>query len=118
MVDFVEFNGPARLLQARGRINVLNAEVFEAHVRSAIAGTSHDVIIDASEVTYLSTAGLRVFLRLWQELQKENRNLHICALRPYIRQVFEIIGFDQFIPIQADIAEALAAVEDRTRSRP
>ncbi len=115
MVEFVEFNGPARLLQARGRINVLTADVFEALARRAFAGTDDDVIIDASAVTHISSVGLRAFLRLWQDLKKENRNLHLCALRPYIRQVFEIIGFDQFISIQTDIAAALAAVEDRTR---
>jgi anti-anti-sigma factor len=118
MVDLVELDGPARLLQARGRINVLTADLFEAHARLAFAGTDHDVIIDASEVTYLSTAGLRAFLRLWRDLQEKGRDLHVCALRPYIREVFQIIGFDQLIPIHADTAAALAAVVDRIQSRP
>lgn len=110
MVDVVEFNGPALLLHARGRINVLTADAFEALARQALAGSDRDVIIDSSDVTYLSTAGIRAFLRLSQQLNKQNRNLHICALRPYIREVFEIIGFDQLIPIHVDIAAALAAV--------
>ena len=112
-VDSVEYDGPVRLLQARGRINVLTADLFEAHARRAFSDTDCDVIIDASEVSYLSTAGLRAFLRLWQALKKEDRSLHVCALRPYIREVFQIIGFDQFIPIHPDIAAGLAAVEGR-----
>ena len=111
MVEFVGFRGPVCLLQASGRVNVLNADVFEAHAMSAMAGTDCDVIIDASRVTYLSTSGLRVFLHVWQELQKRNRNLYVCALQPYIRYVFELIGFDRLIPLQSDIDSALAASE-------
>ncbi len=116
IVDVVAANGPVLLLQARGRINALTADAFEVQVRRAVASTDRDVIIDGSQVTYLSSAGLRVFLQLWQELNKKERALHVCALRPYIQQVFEIVGFDQIITIQADTAAALAAVERRTQS--
>ena len=115
-VDVVPSNGPVLLLQAQGRINVLTADAFEVQVRRAVASSDRDVIIDGSQVTYLSSAGLRVFLQLWQELSSKDRALHVCALKPYIKQVFEIVGFDQIITIQADTAAALAAVEERMRS--
>ncbi len=111
MIDVVPLNGPALLLRARGRINILSADAFEASVRNAITGEKSTVIIECSDVTYLSSAGLRAFLRLWQDLNSKNRNLHICALKPYIREVFRIIGFDQLIPIHADIPATLTAVE-------
>ena len=114
MIDIVASEGHVLLLQARGRINVLNADEFEVQARRALAGADRDVIIDASNVTYLGPAGLRVLLHLWQDLKKENRTLHIRALRPYIQQVFEMVGFDRFIPNQADVAGDSAAVDNRT----
>ena len=114
MVEFVGFRGSVCLLQASGRVNVLNAQKFEASAMSAMAGTDCDVIMDASEVTYLSTSGLRVLLHVWQDLRKRDHNLYICALRPYIQHVFEIIGFDKLIPVQVDIEAALAAAERGT----
>ena len=114
MLDIVSSEGNAMLLQAWGRIDFFNADVFEVQARRALAGTDRDVIIDASGVTYLSTPGLRVLLHLWQNLKKEDRTLHVCALKPYIQQVFEIIGFNQIIPNHADVAAALAAVQSRT----
>ena len=116
IVAFVELIGSACLLRARGRINFLNADLFQAQAMSALVDTDRDVVIDASEVTYLSTSGLAVFMYLWKELRKQNRDLHVCALRPYIRQVFEIIGFDKLIPLDEDLAAALAAVESGTQS--
>ena len=118
IVDVVECDGPALLLQARGRINILTAKGFKAHTRQVIADSDNDIIIETSEVTYLSTAGLRAFLLLWKELKDDGRRLHICGLRPYIQQVFEIIGFDQVIPIHPDVAAALTAVESLPGSRP
>ncbi len=118
MIDVVELDGAALLLQARGRINILTAEGFEAHTRQAIADSDNDVIIDTSEVTYLSTAGLRAFLLLWRELKEDGRGLYICGLKPYIQRVFETIGFDQVIPLHPDLASALAAVEGLPRSQP
>ena len=114
MLDIVSSQGHALLLQASGRIDFFSARAFEVQARSAVTGADRDVIIDASGVTYMSTAGLRVLLHLWQDLKKEGRTLHICGLRPYIQQVLEIIGFNQIIPNHADVAAALAAVESRT----
>ena len=118
MLEVVEFKGPALLLQARGRINSRTALAFETAAMRTFAGSDQDVIIDASQVTYLGTAGLRAFLRLWQQLRKEDRILHVCALKPHIRHVFRIIGFDRFIPIETDSVAALAAVESRAHGKP
>ena len=111
MVDVVASSGPVVVLQARGRINVLSADVFEFEVRRAAAGADRDVILDASQVTYISSAGLRAVLRLWQNFKGKQRTLHVCSLQPHILQVFEMIGFDQIIPIEPDVAAALAAAE-------
>ncbi len=112
MLEVVEFKGPALLLQARGRINSRNALAFETAAMRIFAGSDQDVIIDASQVTYLGTAGL-----LWQQLRKEDRILHVCALKPHIRHVFRKIGFHRFIPIETDSVAALAAVESRAHGR-
>ena len=114
MIDVVEFDGPALMLRARGRINVLTASVFEIDALRAIADSDYDVIVDTSEVIYLSTAGLRVFLLLSRELKDDDRSLYICGLLPHIYQVFEIIGFDRVIPIYPDVDSALAAIEGRS----
>ena len=116
-VDVVEEEGSALILRAEGRITSTNAEMFEFYVRRAVAGSDRDVIVDGSEVTFLGSAGLRTFLRLWKLLNRQERCLHICALKAHIREVFRIIGFDRIIPIQEDRDSAIVAVEGRERSR-
>ena len=110
-ISVAEFDGPALLLQAEGRINVLTADGFHGDTLQAISGSTHDVIIDATEVTYLSTAGLRAFLIVSRRLATSNRSLHVCNLKPYIHEVFQIIGFDKVIPIHPDLDSALVAIQ-------
>ena len=115
-ISVAETDGPALLLRAQGRINVLTADGFHVDTLSAAADSQSDVIIDATEVTYLSTAGLRAFLLVSRELAARNRSLCICNLRPYILDVFRIIGFDKVIPIHNDLESAIAAVQTNASS--
>ena len=109
MIEVVESNGPVLLLRARGRLNMLSADEFEADVKRAVAMTTKDVVIEASSLTYLSSAGLRALFRLSKTLDRLDRNLRLCSLQPYIREVFEIIGFDRVIKIYSDVPSALTA---------
>ena len=110
-IKVAEFDGPALLLQAEGRINVLTADGFHGDTLRAVSDSPHDVIIDATGVTYLSTAGLRAFLLVSRQLATSNRSLHICNLKHYIHDVFKIIGFDNVIPIHPDLDSALVAIQ-------
>ncbi len=102
------------MLRDRGHINTQSAALFETNAMLTIADTNSHVVIEASEVTYLSSAGLRVFLRLWRKLKKSDRVLSICNLRPYINQVFELLGFDRVITIHSDVDSALAVAGGNT----
>ena len=110
-VEVLESRGPALLLSARGRINALNADGFEVNALDAAAGTESYVVIEASGVTYVSSAGLRAFLRISRVLEKTRRSLYICGLKPYIQQVFVIAGFDRVIPLHDDVDSALTAAQ-------
>jgi anti-anti-sigma factor len=110
-VDVLESRGPTLLLRARGRINVLSANLFEADTLRAAARTESNVVVEASDVTYVSSAGLRAFLRISRTLGRNQRSLHICSLKPHIQQVFVMVGFDRVIPLHPDVESALTAAQ-------
>ena len=109
MIEVVQSSHSALVLRVSGRINALTANEFEAEALGA-AGRSHsNVVMDGAEIVYISSAGLRAVLRVSRTLRSVNRDLHICGLRPHIREVFRIIGFDRVIPIHADVSSAQSA---------
>lgn len=108
VIDIVESEDSVLLLRAWGHINTQSAAPFEAKAFRTIDQSDSDVVIEASGVTYLSTAGLRVFIRLWKQLKDKGHALYICNLKPYINQIFELLGFDRVIDIHSDVESALA----------
>ena len=104
----VESIDSVMLLKARGHINTRSAAHFEMKAFRAIGNSKLDVVIEGSRITYLSSAGIRVFVRLWKELKESNRTLVICSLKPHIGQIFQLLGFHRLIDIRIDVEAALA----------
>ena len=57
-----------------GRIDSANAADVEKAITQAVAGFSGELILDAAKLDYISSAGLRVILRL----KKLNKTTRIC----------------------------------------
>ncbi|GAB4570444.1 MAG: hypothetical protein Kow0077_04570 [Anaerolineae bacterium] len=87
--------------------NLLDAQIEAGRV---------NLLVDMSQITFISTSGLKVLVNAWRNTRKHGGHLALAALRPTIREVFETVGFDQFFAIHESIPGALA--EFRTRSSP
>ncbi len=84
-------------INLEGRIDASNATEFQnsiAEIRSANQGTH--TVLDADNLEYISSAGLRVMLRL----RKEEPKLAIINVTPEVYSVFEMTGFTEMIKIE------------------
>ena len=90
-----------------GRLDASTAPQAEAALTEALAKGS--VIADFAQVAYVSSAGLRVLLKASKQATATKHRFVICGLQPSVREVFEISGFERFIPLFANLAEASAA---------
>ena len=76
------------------RIDSSNADDFEKEIRQAYSeGFPEELALDASELTYISSAGLRALLRLKREIPC----LHIIHVSSDVYEILEITGFDQIL---------------------
>ena len=57
------------------------------------------MIIDFKDLDYISSAGLRVILKATKALKREDGKMLLCDMQDYVKEVFEIAGFDSFLPI-------------------
>ena len=91
-----------------GRIDGANALEFEGSLNEAVQDGDRLYILNFKELSYISSAGLRVILLTARTLQKQEVRLALCELSEAINEVFQVSGFDQIIPIHATLAEARA----------
>ena len=90
--------GKAVTLVPEGRIDTLTAPDFRQAVAESIEGMDA-LVIDCSELKYISSAGLRVLMSAHKSmLQKDG--MKIVNVRPMILEVFEATGLDEVFDIE------------------
>ena len=55
--------------------------------------------VDCSELTYISSAGLGVFISYLDELQAQGGMFVFSGMRPNVQDVFELLGLDRMVTI-------------------
>jgi anti-anti-sigma factor len=89
-----------------GRLDALTSPNLESAVGSALSGENPRIIFDMGEVTFISSAGLRVILMTAKQAAAAKGGLAIFGLQSAVNEVFEISGLQKFIPIASDETEA------------
>jgi anti-sigma B factor antagonist len=94
-----------------GRLDSHTSVEFDEKMFASIDTGTRRVIVDCGKLDYITSAGLRVLNKTAKRLKKEKGAIVLCALEEYVREVFEIAGFDTFLPIVNDLDEALSRIE-------
>lgn len=93
-----------------GRLDSQTSLEFDDKMFASIDSGARRVIVDCGQLDYITSAGLRVLNKTAKRLKKEEGAIILCALEEYVREVFEIAGFDTFLPIVNNLDEALAQI--------
>ena len=83
------------LIKLKGRIDSSNAAQVEMDLNKEIGDTLDELTLDATELEYISSAGLRVVLRL----KKANPNTKIVNCSPDVYDIFDMTGFTEMMEI-------------------
>ena len=83
------------IVKLNGRIDSTNAADAEAMINGAIDGFSGELVLDAQELSYISSAGLRVILRL----KKANAATRIINAGSEVYEIFDMTGFTEMMDI-------------------
>ena len=95
------------IIQLTGRIDTLSAQSFEEKMLHLIEEGETDLVADCSQLEYVSSSALRVFLVALKTLKRKNGRFVLYGLQPQIREVFDISGFLDLFQIYANKEEVL-----------
>ena len=80
-----------------GKIDAASAPEYEEEINAIRSSNPNmHIVLDADNLTYISSAGLRVMLRL----KKAEPNLAIINVSPEVYSVFEMTGFTEMMKIE------------------
>ena len=97
----------------RGRIDSTTSGTLETHLAGLSKTGQPRIVIDFTDVDYISSAGLRVMLTLAKRIRDARGGLALCSLGETVRQVFELAGFLPLFSIEGSRDGAVRAVGGR-----
>ena len=100
----------APVARAVGRVDGGNAKDFQDALETLLKDNTGAFVLDLEDLSYISSAGLRVILLVAKQLQGKSTKFGMCSLSESIVEVFKISGFDKIIPTHANQAEAISAL--------
>jgi anti-sigma B factor antagonist len=106
-----EKKGGIDIFKLNGRLDSNTSQGFEQKLFDAITNGSKQMVVDFRDLDYISSAGLRVILKATKALKREEGRIMLCSMQDYVKEVFEIAGFDTFLPIVDNMDEALQSLK-------
>ena len=97
-----QLNNNTLILFPEGQISSSNANDISAEFDKIISNNPHEsIIVDLGEISYVSSAGLRIFLNI----KKKENNFKIINVSKEVYDIFSMTGFTQIIEIEKALAE-------------
>ncbi len=82
-------------LAIAGRIDASNAPKLEQDLIALQEGQPETLVLDLSEVTYISSSGLRVLLMAHKRQQGHSGHLLLRSVPPRVMHIMILCGFDR-----------------------
>lgn len=100
------------VLALEGYLDAHTAPGFEKAVQTEFEAGRVRLLVECSRLTYISSAGLGVFMSFIEEIRAAGGDIKICGLAPKVFQVFDILGFSALFDIVPDRATAIQKYQE------
>ena len=91
-----------------GAINVNTFYKLEQSINELYRAGKYNILIDVSNVRYVSSAGAGVLMNAYLQAQEHNGKMILIKLSPGIRDVLDLLNLQHVIPTAEDAKSALA----------
>jgi anti-anti-sigma factor len=89
----VTVEGKAAVAKIRGRVDTVSSQEFEKNLAGALNLDHPLMVLDLSDLEYISSAGLRVILGAGKTMKARGGEVRLASLSGSVQKVFQISGF-------------------------
>lgn len=106
----IQETGNAWVVAVSGKLDAVSAGDYEKAVNQLITDDRIRLVVDFAQLSYISSAGLRVLLATAKQLKPKGGVALFANLQEGVRDVFEMTGFSSILGIHPSVESALAAL--------
>lgn len=104
-------NEKAVVIEIDGRLDTTNFGQLEKKIMQNIEDGNISIVVDCSNMDYVSSSGLRIFLMALKKINAAKGKFVLCGLQESIREIFEISGFTSIFNIYENQVLALESID-------
>ena len=90
-----------------GRLDSMGASTLQSSLNELVAAGENRLLIECSELSYVSSVGLGIFVNSAKVLRSKGGDLSFAGLTPHVRSVFDMVGFLSIFEVYASLEEAI-----------
>ncbi len=102
------------VLALKGKVDAANVSKLEKVCQQILDQGENNVLIDGTQLEFISSAGLRVLLKLAKSIKRNSGKLAAARLNDLVRQIFEISGFVELFPIYENVVTGLNHFQNKS----
>lgn len=87
------------IVKVEGKVDTNTAPELEAKLTALVEETKK-LVLDLADVTYVSSAGLRVVLLIFKSMKAKGGNFVISHVQDEVMEVFDMTGFSSFLTFE------------------
>ncbi|MCR6105352.1 STAS domain-containing protein [Salipaludibacillus agaradhaerens] len=88
-----------------GEVDVYTATKLKEAITPLAEQADKDLIVDLSEVNYIDSTGLGIFIGTLKAAEKSDTLLRLTGLNDRVKRLFEITGLNEVIDIDSEKKE-------------
>ena len=103
------YNGAILVVMPRGRLDANGSQYLDGEMESLTGQGQWKIVVDFSQVTYISSTGLRVLLAAVKRSRRQAGDVKLCRLTPPVLKIFRMAGFDNIFSFYETEEQAVKA---------
>lgn len=97
-------------MKISGEVDASSSIHLDKAIDQAVRSGNDKILVECTDLAYISSAGLGVFMSYIEELRTKNISMVIFGLNEKVKNVFQILGLDQLLKIVESKEEAKSLV--------
>ena len=92
-----EKTSKALIFMLKGRVNSFSAEELQHYLEKALNDGEKNIVLDMLKVEYLSSAGIRVILKIYKDIKEAGGKFGIESPAESVRNVLGMTALDEML---------------------
>jgi anti-sigma B factor antagonist len=116
-IESEEIEGGILVIKLHGKLDSTRTEEFQSEVRKHLESGNKRIILDCSNLGYVSSLGLGSLVALETKLRRQGGAVKLAGVQGNVAEILSLVRLDSVLGIYGDIAYAQEAFQDEQRKQ-